>query len=72
MVNLSRRVLPFNPGIRAAALVSFTRSFSGEAIGAPVGDLMARALIPPLIGTMFAAVHHTEKRRVGAARSLRT
>jgi hypothetical protein len=33
---------------------------------------MATVLIPLLIGTVFAAVHHVERRRVGAAKSFRT
>jgi hypothetical protein len=56
----------------AAALFSFTHGFSGEVNGASVGALMSRVLIHRLIGTMFAAVHHAERRRVGAAKSFRT
>ncbi len=71
MVNLSRRVLPFNPGVPAAALSSFTDSFSGEAIGAPVGALRA-VLLPLLVGTVFAAGRRAKRRRVEAARCFRT
>ncbi len=72
MFKLSRRVVPFNLGIRAAALFSFTEGFSGEAIGAPVGALRATVLLPLLVGTVFAAGHCAERRRVGAARCFRT
>jgi Ca2+:H+ antiporter len=55
----------------AAAMFFFALAsaygFSGEAIGTPVGVLIATALIPLLIGTVFAAVHHAEviARRTG-------
>lgn len=41
--------------------------FSGEAIGTPIGVLIATALLHLLIGTVFAAVHHAEviARRTG-------
>jgi hypothetical protein len=71
MINLSRRVLPFNPGVPAAALFSFTDSFSGDAIGAPVGALRA-VLLPLLVGTVFAEGRGAKRRRVGAARCFRT
>lgn len=56
----------------AAVLFSLSYGFSGEVIGAPVGALMVTVLIPLLIGTVFAAVHHAERRRVGTAKRFRT
>jgi hypothetical protein len=56
----------------AAVLFFFALAFSDEVIGAPVGALIAAVLIPLLIGTVFAAVQHAERRHVGAARNFRT
>lgn len=58
-------------GFPATALFFFALAsaygFSGEAIGTPIGVLIATALLPLLIGTVFAAVHHAEviARRTG-------
>lgn len=76
MFKFSRLVAHSAWALPAAALFFFVLAlaygFSGEAIGAPVGALIATALIPLLIGTVFAAAHYAGGRRVGAARSFRT
>jgi Ca2+:H+ antiporter len=57
--------------IPAAALFFFALAsaygFSGDTISSPVGIFLAAVLIPLLIGTVFAAVHHAEviARRTG-------
>ena len=71
MFKFSRLVAHSAWAFPAAALFFFVLAlaygFSGEAIGAPVGALIATVLIPLLIGTVFAAVHHAEviARRTG-------
>jgi len=71
MFKLSRLRLHSVWVLPAAALLFFalasTYGLSGDTISSPIGILFAAALIPLLIGTVFAAVHHAEviARRTG-------
>ncbi|UVF22346.1 ionic transporter y4hA (plasmid) [Microvirga terrae] len=71
MFKLSRLRLHSVWVLPAAALLFFALAsiygLSGDTISSPIGMLFASALIPLLIGTVFAAVHHAEviARRTG-------